>query len=260
MSSTWQTLRLNDEKRVFEILAELKGRRWVCRGQSKDYGGLTPSIDREKLQKLSRPEKLRLERESIHLFQSTARFFADEGEKAAWADDGITMMVLRHYGVPTRLLDWSMSPYVAAYFAVCEYSNEDGEIWSFDEPLYEKNGKHQWQKWPETISDGRFDAKLTAFSLEERFDWIICAFYPDGFPRQNAQQAAYTMTAQFNRDHARVMANLLNDPSRFYRYIVPRKLKTRLLISLRDRHGIWRGSLFPDSAGAAGLARAVFPK
>jgi hypothetical protein len=178
------------------------------------------------------------------------------------ADDIVALMVLRHYEVPTRILDWSMSPYVAAYFAVCNHNSEDGEIWSFDEPLYEQMGKKQWEKWPETTSDGsgdpsKFAAELTAFTLKEPPDWFVCHFYT-GFHRQNAQAGAYTITARFGRDHAVAIANLLSDCSYFHRYVIRAELKATLRQTLREEHGIWRGSLFPDSAGAAVTAATVF--
>jgi hypothetical protein len=192
-----------------------------------------------------------------------ARFFASRGEEGSLVDDFIALMVLRHYGVPTRLLDWSASPYVAAYFAVSCDDEMDGEIWSFSEPDYATEGKKQWRKWPQTTTDSsgnddKFAAGLTAFSLDEPLDWIIAIFYPAGFPRQNAQHGAYTMTARFDVDHAEALKNLLAEPSRSNRYVINANLKEGLRATLREKHGIWRGSLFPDSAGAAETVRAVF--
>ena len=140
MDCNWNTTTLTDEEKAFEVLADLRGKRWLCRGQSKRYDNLLPSIDRDKLQKLSRVEKLTLEHRSIDLFRSSARFFAHPGEQGALTDDIVALMVLRHHEVPTRLLDWSNSPYVAAYFAAWHHEMEDGEIWGFDEPVYEKVG------------------------------------------------------------------------------------------------------------------------
>jgi hypothetical protein len=221
-----------------------------------------PSIDREPRQNLSRIEKLTLERQSIDLFRSTARFFASPGEQGALADDIVALMVLRHYGVPTRLLDWSLSPWVAAYFAAQDHDEENGELWSFDEPLYEQEGKKQWLRWPETTSDGsgdasRFDAGLTAFSREEPPDWFICGFYA-GFPRQNAQAGAYTITARFGRDHAAAIASLLGKSCHYRLYVISADIKPVLRRVLLEEHGIWRRSLFPDTAGAADTANTVF--
>ncbi len=264
MSNGWKTTPLTSKEHVLDALADLRGRRWLSRGQSRRYDGLLPSIDREPRQNLSRREKLLLERQSINLFRSTPRIFAGVGEQGALADDIVALMVLRHYGVPTRLLDWSKSPYVAAYYAVCNHDDDDkdGEIWSFDEPQYEKVGKEQWWRWPETTTDGsgdhdKFDAKLTAFLLKEPPDWFICAFYT-GFPRQQAQESVYSMTARFGRDHAEAIAGLLREDSRYHLYLVSAALKPKLRTVLRERHNIWRGSLFPDSAGAADTAREVF--
>jgi hypothetical protein len=48
------------------------------------------------------------------------------------------MAIAQHYGVPTRFLDWTKNPYIAAYFAAEKYLNENynpsGQfsVWAFD--------------------------------------------------------------------------------------------------------------------------------
>jgi predicted outer membrane repeat protein len=158
---------------------------------------------------------------------------------------------------PVGTSDPSWSPHVAAYFATYTEDSEDGEIWAFDENLYEREGIKQWKRWPETTSDSsgdpaKFVPELTAFKLEEPPDWFICGFYKTGFPRQNVQESVYTMTGRFDRDHAVKIAELIDDSSRCHLYLISAKFKSTLQALLREKHGIWRGSLFPDSAGSEG--------
>jgi len=262
VSIDWEITKLHSEEEVFETFLRKNGNRWLFRGQPGRYNQLDPSIDRSPRQKKSRSQKLDLERQSISCLRSYARYFSCIGEQRLLNDDVIALMVLRHYGVPTRLLDWSLSPWVAIFFAVEGNDQESGKIWAFDEPMYEKEGKKQWLKWPHTTIDGsgdalQFKASLTAFTLEEPSDWFICGFYETGFHRQNVQHGAYTMTAQFSRDHAAAIANLLSDSNHYHLYELPAKLKPNLRKILHEKYGICRGTLFPDCAGAAETARKM---
>jgi FRG domain len=217
---------------------------------------MKPCIDRKEFEGLSRVQKLKYERRSIDIFRSTARFFASSGEQESLTDDIIALAVVRHHDVPTRLLDWSSSPYVAAYFAVSGHEDMDGEIWSFSQRDYARLGKDQWKEWKTATTDlsgeaDKFRAGLTAFNVDEpKENWIIAVFYPEGFPRQNAQHGAYTMTARFDIDHADKLKDLLIDEARYQHYTLKKELKGEIRRRLYEEHMIWRGSLYPDSAGA----------
>lgn len=115
----WSTERLTSVPEVLDVFLDLRGRRWFCRGQPRAYGNLRPGIDRI-LEGRARREKLDFERRSISFLRQNARFFSGAGEQHAMTDDFVALMVLQHYKFRTRLLDWSASPYVAAFFATSD--------------------------------------------------------------------------------------------------------------------------------------------
>ncbi len=169
---------------------------------------------------------------------------------------------MQHNNIPTRLLDWSMSPFIAMYFAVSEYANEkdwqDGELWSFDYARYDDMASGQWGKFPETQkvgSDGRkvFDEEMpTIFTLEKpEHPWFVLQFLRGEFSRLTAQQGIFSVTSRFGIDHAFALQELLEDEAFYHKYIIPKEIKQKIAEVLKDKYGIWEGSIYPDSSGVA---------
>lgn len=263
MQTGWNSTKLKSTELVLAKLESLLNAGWIFRGQSELFNNLNPSFERHVLLGKARFKMLSIERECINIFRANVKSFCGRGEESSLSNDLIALMVLRHYGAPSRLLDWSSSPWVATYFAVQDHDESDAEIWTFDHTVYALNGKEQWRRYPETTTDGsgdpdKFDYNLTtAFLPEYPHDWFVLMFYKSEFPRQNAQKAAYSMTPQFGVDHADALRNLLKDPSYFHRYIIPANLKPSLRQTLKDNYEIWRGPLFPDSSGATETAKTL---
>ena len=226
---------------------------------------MIPSIDRPPRERQGRAVKLYLERRSIEAFRENVVRPTNQSEQLAMSDPHIALMVLRHYDVPTRIMDWSESQHVAAFFACEGHQGSDAELWAFDRLLYQSEGLKQWDVGPPVTRNGQFHPQYTMFIAElGSIDWFICSIYfPQTFPRQNAQKGWFALTPRFEVDHALHIARLLKSPAACLRLIIPAGLKLDLMTHLRITRGVHRSALFPDleqqsQARAVMAANAVF--
>jgi hypothetical protein len=113
--------------------------RTFYRGQAVSTWGLTPTLARTiPLGSMTVAEIEQLELAAIEKFRQDAHDIMKDNadyvlNPPTTPVDWLALM--QQYRVPTRLLDWTFSPYVAAYFAVAsfEHSETEGAIWFFDE-------------------------------------------------------------------------------------------------------------------------------
>lgn len=114
------------------IIAKTSPGSWdFFRGESRDYHSLIPKIGRltknrspvdkqEIIFDLRMPADIYDESDALQEFKKLARPLVQVQPTSDWE----WLALAQHHGLPTRLLDWSINPLIALYFAVAERYTE----------------------------------------------------------------------------------------------------------------------------------------
>ncbi|MEE8451801.1 MAG: FRG domain-containing protein, partial [Thermoguttaceae bacterium] len=162
---------------------------------------------------------------------------------------------MQHYRAPTRLLDWSMSPYVALYFAVEQNWQCDGAVWGF---AINELRDRMTQKYGggNATDDPKLSRLFSKYDAPAHVSVVSSERYSE---RMAAQQGLFTLCTQVLADHDEAIGESTPGDAELahsFKFVIPKDAKPDFLRRLR-RMNITAGTLFP---GADGLGRSLGEK
>ena len=225
--------------------------KFAFRGQAKYVWSLEPSLLRAATADFPKLGLKKVEHRATAYFASRAAIYHPNA--STWGPDDWESWwpLMQHYGAPTRLLDWTKSPYVAAYFAVESLETEDGALYYVH---YEQVNEATAENMGSRLRDQRF--------IEESWNDIIKSppyikfILPSRMTeRMSAQQGMYSICKSPLTDHVdAIQYALRNEPQAYFGKIkIPHELKLEFAQRLQYMN-ISAGTLFP---GTDGLGKEV---
>ena len=228
--------------------------RYWFRGQSNVDWPLKPSLLRGLSSSSGNPDDLRaIERLALKTFQSQAHMFVSSPLLNKVHTTPCWWSLMQHHGAPTRLLDWSASPYVAAYFAAHhEGEMSDGGVWCFCSKRL-RQAAEQSCGIPPAFEDEKAPAWYERALRNPDTANVVMPLDFSFFSSERcaAQQGKFTMALRADARHDGIIGEAVGECTR--RFIIPAEAKSQFLLRLREMN-ITGAALFP---GVDGLGQSV---
>lgn len=228
----------------------------VYRGASRADAPLLTSLDR--LGGVTPPHtKAGLEE---HLLRNFIRYSRPHLDQSRPHNDWELLMLAQHHGVPTRLLDWSYSPLVAAFFATRPGDGGDRAVWRLDW----QSVHHAFRLPPlalliQDLESALGSSGFTPWKLFGARDAtpFACMVEPPSFDARIATQAGtFTLSSTTCASFDAFLAEHGLEQA-LTRYVIPAAQVARMRDQL-DLVGVDERRLFPDLDGVAAALQRYY--
>lgn len=238
--------------RDYKIFVERFSENWAFRGQASDKWVLNNAIERTDFIHSHKG----IEADFVAEFQRGARNYLSKDETPEHLIEWLALM--QHHGAPTRLLDLTKSPFIAAYFAYefCWPNNEENiAVWGVNiNYLKNKSLEILSEEFKEALKENRnlINEKLFEKIFYQNNKRLVFPVEPFRMNRRySLQQSVFISTGISNVPLMEQLNFLGNEIEQSVIKIqIPAKFKKQALRDLYQMN-LHRASLFPDLDGYA---------
>ena len=235
----YKVTHLESWEQYLSIISDSPYQNWAFRGQRDASAPLFSALSRYfiafHVDRRAWPEQ---EERILRIFKRKAIHFLDHVPDRD--DDFDWLALMQDHGAPTRLLDFTWSPYVAAFFAL-HNTTEDGVIWACNPVEIEK------QKRADLKKTGVFRKYFLKGS--ESFVWMGEPYAMNR--RLIAQSGTFVVPGVLDKSIEDILRDYPNPKDTLVKFIVPaNKIREKGMRELY-RMNITQSTLFPDLDGLA---------
>lgn len=241
--STWQEFLALVESE------ELRG--WAFRGQRDAEWSLESSLTRRLKQFVPQSKWHERESRAIRVFKRKAHYFLND--TSALKDDFRCLALMQHHGAPTRLLDFTKSPYVASYFAL-QSCTTPAAVYAVNTPaLWHKATPPGLPELTRDAIDPRTTDSLRKYYLSNNYP-IVWPGEPWSMDRRIVAQAGtFMLPGRIDVSVEELLNNYEYDQPLLAKIILSPEIRKEAMEALY-RMNISSATLFPDLDG---LARSI---
>jgi hypothetical protein len=246
VGTTWPAVEPTNVEDFLKQFIKLSysGQTIECHGASQNWGCIRSSLDiRSGNNKIPIEQRTTIEKSLLESFAKEADTHFSPGAHrhidiaflkwGTFRNTG-TAFVGRHYGLPTRCVDWTLDPFIALFFACRRDLDNPGVVWWMDYKNFSDAVASQWMPLygkKGNIADD-FEQDFVSGNNKE----ILSRFhYPDWMERPIKQKAHITLSGQYEVHHDEAIYRL--GVRKCGRIIISSQMKSDLLNKL-NRWGI----------------------
>lgn len=238
-SRDYRVIRLQSWEQYLSVITDSRYRNWAFRGQRDASKPLFSAISRYLMAFSVDPRAWPEQEERVlRIFKRKAIHFLDHVPERD--DDFQWLALMQDHGAPTRLLDFTWSPYVAAFFAL-HNTTDEGVIWACNPVEIAKAKRVELDK------AGSF--RKYFLSDSSPFVWMGEPYAMNR--RLIAQSGTFLVPGVLDQSIESILKSYPNPNNTLIKFIAPaKKIRDNGMRELY-RMNITQASLFPDLDGLA---------